>query len=85
MNRDSVTWSGPMPALTTPFDGEGRLDEAGSRANVERLLEAAPTGFVAGGCTGEFWALSLAERKTLAQRPFGRPEAVARCWWARAR
>ena len=67
MNRDSVTWAGPMPAVVTPFDGNGRLDEAGFRANVERLLEAGSTGIVAGGCTGEFWALSLAERKTLAQ------------------
>lgn len=67
MNRDSVTWAGPMPAVVTPFDGAGRLDEAAFRANVERLLEAGSTGIVAGGCTGEFWALSLAERKTLAQ------------------
>lgn len=65
MDRDSVQWSGPMPAVVTPFDAVGRLDEEGFRANVERLLAAGSTGIVAGGCTGEFWALSIAERKAL--------------------
>ena len=65
MDRDSVQWSGPMPAVVTPFDAAGRLDEEGFRANVERLIAAGSTGIVAGGCTGEFWALSIAERKAL--------------------
>ena len=65
MDRNSVTWSGPMPALTTPFDDEGRIDEAALAANIDRLLADGATGFVAGGCTGEFWALSMAERKRL--------------------
>src|SRR5262245_15678069 len=67
MDRDTVSWAGPMPAVVTPFDGAGRLDEAAFRANVERLLQAGSTGIVAGGCTGEFWALTTAERKALAQ------------------
>jgi dihydrodipicolinate synthase/N-acetylneuraminate lyase len=65
MDRDSVRWSGPMPAVVTPFDAAGRLDEQGFGANVDRLLAAGATGIVAGGCTGEFWALSMAERKAL--------------------
>jgi len=65
MDRNSITWSGPMPALTTPFDDEGRIDEAALAANIDRLLADGATGFVAGGCTGEFWALSMAERKRL--------------------
>ena len=65
MDRNSITWSGPMPALTTPFDDEGRIDEAAFAANIDRLLADGATGFVAGGCTGEFWALSMAERKRL--------------------
>ncbi|MBI3455847.1 MAG: dihydrodipicolinate synthase family protein [Candidatus Rokubacteria bacterium] len=67
MDRDSVQWLGPMPAVVTPFDAAGRLDEEGFRANVERLLAAGSTGIVAGGCTGEFWALSVAERKALSE------------------
>ena len=65
MNRDDVTWSGPMPALTTPFDGAGRIDAAAFRMNVTRMLDAGATGIVACGCTGEFWSLDLQERKAL--------------------
>jgi dihydrodipicolinate synthase/N-acetylneuraminate lyase len=67
MDRDSVKWAGPMPAVVTPFDAAGRVDEAGFFANVDRLLAAGATGIVAGGCTGEFWALSMAERKRLGE------------------
>ena len=66
MDRTSVNWSGPMPALTTPFDDAGRIDERAYADNLDRLLAAGATGFVAGGCTGEFWALSHDERKRLA-------------------
>jgi 4-hydroxy-tetrahydrodipicolinate synthase len=67
MDRTSVNWSGPMPALTTPFDHQGQIDERGYADNIDRLLHAGATGFVAGGCTGEFWALSHDERKRLAE------------------
>jgi dihydrodipicolinate synthase/N-acetylneuraminate lyase len=67
MDRTSVNWSGPMPALTTPFDHQGRIDERAYADNIDRLLHAGATGFVAGGCTGEFWALSHDERKRLAE------------------
>lgn len=65
MDRNSVNWSGPMPAVTTPFHDDGRIDEAAFAANLEGLITAGATGFVVGGCTGEFWALSHEERKRL--------------------
>jgi 4-hydroxy-tetrahydrodipicolinate synthase len=65
MDRNSVEWAGPMPAVTTPFDDEGRIDEEGFAANIDRLILAGATGVVVGGCTGEFWALSHEERKRL--------------------
>lgn len=65
MDRNSVNWSGPMPAVTTPFDKEGRIDAQSFADNVARLIDAGATGIVAGGCTGEFWALSRAERMQL--------------------
>ena len=65
MDRNSVAWSGPMPAVTTPFDQEGRVDREGFRANIARLLDLGATGVVACGCTGEFWSLSLDERRAL--------------------
>ncbi|WP_112322814.1 dihydrodipicolinate synthase family protein [Oceanibium sediminis] len=67
MNRSSIDWSGPMPAITTPFHEDLSIDEAGFTANIDRLFDAGATGMVAAGCTGEFWALSLAERARIAE------------------
>lgn len=67
MNRNSVDWSGPMPATTTPFTSEGQIDEDSFVGNLTRLFDAGATGMVVAGCTGEFWALSMAERAGLAK------------------
>ena len=56
-----------MPALTTPFRDDFTIDEAAFASNVDRLFEAGATGMVVAGCTGEFWALTLAERARLAR------------------
>ena len=62
MNRDSVDWQGPMPAVITPFDDNGKIDEAAMQENIDRMFEHGATGVLVGGCTGEFWALSFEER-----------------------
>ncbi len=67
MDRNSVDWTGAMPALTTPFDAEGRIDFDAHAASIERQLSAGATGLVAAGCTGEFWALNNDERADLAR------------------
>lgn len=67
MNRNSVDWSGPMPATTTPFTSDMQIDEEGFVANLSRLFDAGATGMVVAGCTGEFWALTLEERAKLAK------------------
>ena len=67
MDRTSVDWTGPMPALTTPFRDDSAIDEAAFASNIDRLFEAGATGMVVAGCTGEFWALTLAERARLAR------------------
>lgn len=54
-----------MPALTTPFLESGEIDEDGFCRNIEHLLDKGATGVLAGGCTGEFWALSHEERRRL--------------------
>lgn len=54
-----------MPAVTTAFHDDGRIDDAGFAANLLALIDAGATGVVVGGCTGEFWALSHDERKHL--------------------
>ncbi len=66
MNRDSVNWTGPMPAITTPFRADLSIDEESYVANIARLFEAGSTGMIAAGCTGEFWAMTFAERARLA-------------------
>jgi 4-hydroxy-tetrahydrodipicolinate synthase len=65
MDRNSVNWSGPMPAVVTPFRDDGSVDDGAFRRNIDILLEKGATGFVIGGCTGEFWAMTAEERLKL--------------------
>lgn len=65
MDRNSVNWAGPMPAVVTPFDDGGALDERLLQDNLELLMEKGATGFIVGGCTGEFWAMTAEERAHL--------------------
>lgn len=65
MDRSSVGWYGPMPAIVTPFADDGEIDEAAFTENVTGLLSAGATGFIVGGCTGEFWAMTNEERTRL--------------------
>ena len=65
MDRNSIDWSGALPAVTTPFNDQGSIDDKALGANIDRLLKNGATGVVVGGCTGEFWALSHDERKRL--------------------
>ena len=62
MNCDSINWSGPMPALVTPFDSQGAINTSLFRQNIELQLANGATGFVIGGCTGEFWSMTSEER-----------------------
>lgn len=62
MNRDSIDWQGSMPAIVTIFDDSGGIDAGAMAGNIDRLFDAGSAGILAGGCTGEFWALSEAER-----------------------
>ncbi len=68
MNRNSISWSGPMPAIVTPFSDTGAIDDDLLSRNIEHLLANGATGFIVGGCTGEFWAMSLEERCLLAAK-----------------
>jgi 4-hydroxy-tetrahydrodipicolinate synthase len=62
MDRNSIDWSGVLPAMTTPFDDDDKIDEKEFAASVDRLIDAGANGFVVAGCTGEFWTLSHEER-----------------------
>lgn len=59
---------GIMVALITPFtDDKTAIDAGRLQAHIERLVKAGVHGLVPGGSTGEFTALSLAERKQLTE------------------
>jgi len=63
MDKRSVDWRGPMPALVTPFAKDGSVDEAAFRKNVDLCIGYGLTGMVVNGCTGEFWSQTMDERK----------------------
>ena len=60
--------AGILVALVTPFTEDGRALDAGIlRAQIDRLVRAGVHGLVPGGSTGEFTALSPAERRLLTE------------------
>jgi len=57
---------GLWAATTAPFDADGRLDESGLAADMDRLTgELGVDGVFCAGVMSEFWALSGAERHRL--------------------
>lgn len=51
--------------VVTPFAKEGEIDEGAYLEIVDSMVDYGATGIVVSGCTGEFWAMSLEERKRL--------------------
>lgn len=62
MNFDGI-WT----PIVTPFAANGQMDLAAVGPVVERLIEQKISGIIVGGTTGEYYALSNAERKELLQ------------------
>lgn len=60
-----MKWNGVMPAITTWFDRDLRVDEASMTRHVEWLLANGCTGIIALGSLGEAATLSLAEKEAL--------------------
>jgi 4-hydroxy-tetrahydrodipicolinate synthase len=63
MDRNSIDWHGQFTAIITPFDSAARIDEAALRRQVDFIIGHGVHGIVADGCTGEFWAQTLEERR----------------------
>lgn len=74
-------FEGSFTLLVTPFEAEGRIDEAGYARLLEHHLAAAPQGIFAVCGTSEMAALTEAEREWLAReaarRAQGRVPVVA--------
>lgn len=65
MNRDSVDWRGYIPAITTPFTEQGRLDLNSLRRLLEWLAGEGMHGLVVAGTTGEWFSMSSEEKEAL--------------------
>jgi 4-hydroxy-tetrahydrodipicolinate synthase len=65
MDRSSVDWRGYIPAITTPFTRDRRLDEPGLGRLLEWLAAEGMHGIVVAGTTGEWFSLGDAERRSV--------------------
>ncbi|MFZ0499046.1 MAG: dihydrodipicolinate synthase family protein [Steroidobacteraceae bacterium] len=61
----SCPWSGVIPAVTTQFDSELRVDLAATRAVQSALIEDGVHGMVALGTVGENNSLSAEEKRSV--------------------
>jgi 4-hydroxy-tetrahydrodipicolinate synthase len=72
---------GIIPPMTTPFDADGEIDEAGVRAQVRWLLGRGVHGLAVGGSTGEGHTLDTDELKrlvaTVVEEAAGRVPVIA--------
>ena len=83
MDRHSVQWRGYIPAITTPFTGEGALDFAALERLLQWLLDEGMHGIIIGGTQGEWFTISAAERKqlmhTVGRKLSGKLPLIAGC------
>lgn len=61
----SIEWKGVMPAMTTMFTGDDRLDLQMQEVNIKAQLEAGVHGLVLGGTLGEASTLTEDEKSAL--------------------
>ena len=79
-----ATMRGIWAAANTPFCQDGAIDEDGFRRNVDHwITDLAIDGFFIAGKQGEFFAMSLAERKRLfdlsVEATAGRAQTIMSC------
>ena len=61
----SIQWNGVMPALTTKFTADDKLDLSLFEKNLDAQLAAGVNGIILGGTLGEASVLTTAEKETL--------------------
>jgi 4-hydroxy-tetrahydrodipicolinate synthase len=54
---------GVIPAVVTPMKADGQLDEQGLRRLIDHLIEQQVHGIFTIGTAGEFWALTVDEKR----------------------
>ncbi|MBM9618440.1 dihydrodipicolinate synthase family protein [Streptomyces zhihengii] len=65
MDRDTVTWRGYIPAVTTPFTRHGALDTGALHAQLAWLVDEGVHGAILAGTSGEWFSMSAGERAEL--------------------
>ncbi len=60
-----ISWTGVIPAVTTPFDPEGGLDLPAFDAHCRWMIDSGCAGVVVGGSLGEGASLDAPERTAL--------------------
>ncbi|MFT6956516.1 MAG: dihydrodipicolinate synthase/N-acetylneuraminate lyase [Halieaceae bacterium] len=65
MDRDSINWSGYIPALTTPFAEDESLDEYGVKELHSWVHRCGVHGFIVLGTQGEWFSQTTAEKRRL--------------------
>ncbi|GAA2787136.1 4-hydroxy-tetrahydrodipicolinate synthase [Saccharopolyspora taberi] len=63
----SAELSGVLTALATPFTADGQIDFGNLRRLVDRSIDGGVDGVVACGSTGEFAAMTAAERRLVVE------------------
>ena len=61
----STFWNGVLPAITTPFTSEGKVDHDFLAKHVGMMLDAGCSGIVPLGSLGETATLTFAEKKEI--------------------
>ncbi|MCP3468006.1 dihydrodipicolinate synthase family protein [Bradyrhizobium sp. CCGUVB23] len=61
----NMNWGGIFPVLVTPFGADGSINETRYKALIDDAIANGAQGVVAAGSTGEFYALTKAERARL--------------------
>ena len=65
MDRNSVTWRGYIPAITTPFDKAGNLDLEAFDGQMVWLKSEGLQGVILAGTSGEWFSMTVQERADL--------------------
>ena len=65
MDRNTVSWTGYIPAITTPFAREGALDLESFDGQMEWLVAERMHGVILAGTSGEWFSMTADERARL--------------------
>lgn len=63
-----IEWKGVMPAVTTKFTNDDKLDLDMFEINIRAQVEAGVSGIILGGTLGEASTLTVEEKKILVQK-----------------